>query len=738
MQYRPKLWIAILLGLLVCGFEIGFQPIRFIHHRQTMEAAVDFDLGQPAATDEAGLTKKLAEIRTELGAAGLKEQAIHDLRFVTPSRLRLATTALTDEQRSTDKSLALSTLQKQFKAAKALDAAPAEAEAANAVTRLGPIGVFRPVPNVRLGLDLQGGAHVVLQCKPSTEMTFATPEDRPMYAEAKEKPGETPAEPAAKETKAETKPEEKAAEPKEGKEPPPAETKGETKTEEKGAEAPKAEEQPPAETKGETKPEPTPGGPWKPGETKESLLAQIEKVLNDSGVGGFEASAPAPNRLLVKTQSTSEEQVTQQRDAILKWLNTRYKGVKIDAGKPSSVFVTRDTAAKAKHIIDMRLYSMTDIKEPIVQTQGQDRIIVELPGVKDPERVTGLLQSTARLEFRLVPERYTCVGAEDDDYTSWEDSQTGQRVTEQRVLSESPIEFTGSDLKPNAQVVPSDRPSEFEVRFEIKESRKRDFAEFTRNNVGRIMSIILDNETKMAPVIKSEIPGVGVISGKMDAQQAGDLRLLLNAGALPVPLEIVENRTVSATLGENAIRQSILAGIVGFILVAMFMVAYYRLPGLLADFALTLYIVLLLALLSTWSPIQTTLTLPGIAGIILSIGMAVDANVIIFERIREELRVRTTTRAAVEAGFHRAWPAILDANVTTVIGAAALYFFGTSSVKSFAVTLLLGVCTHLFTAVTASRWLVHIIARTRLGENRAMFGVEPLETPAVAPAGGSE
>ncbi|MBM3471655.1 MAG: protein translocase subunit SecD [Armatimonadetes bacterium] len=738
MQYRPKLWIAILLALLVCGFEIGFQPIRFIHHKQTMEAAVDFDLGQPAATDEAGLTEKLATIRTELAAAGLKEQAIKDLRFVTPSRLRLATTALTDEQRNTDKSMALSTLQKQFKGVKAIDAAPEDAEAANAVARMGPIGVFRPVPNVRLGLDLQGGAHVVLQCKPSTEMTFATPEDRPMWAEAKGKESEKPAEPAAKETKSETKTEtkaeEKAAESKEGKEAP----SEETGTEEKASETPEAKEPPPAETKSETKTESSPGGPWKPGETRESLLAKIEKLLKDEGVPAFEAGAPAPNRLLVKTQSTSEEQVTQQQDAILKWLNTRYEGVKIDAGKPSSVFVTRDTAAKAKHIIDLRLYSMSEIKEPIVQTQGQDRIIVELPGVKEPERVTKILQSTAQLEFRLVPERYSCPGAGDNDYTSWEDSQTGQRVTERRVLDESPVQFTGADLKPNAAVVPSDVPSQFEVQFEIKESRKREFAEFTRNNVGRIMSIILDDETKMAPVIKSEIPGQGVISGDMDAQDAGELRLLLNAGALPVPLEIVENRTVSATLGENAIRQSIIAGIVGFILVAMFMVAYYRLPGLLADFALTLYVVLLLALLSTWSPIQTTLTLPGIAGIILSIGMAVDANVIIFERIREELRVRTTTRAAVEAGFHRAWPAILDANVTTVIGAAALYFFGTSSIKSFAVTLLLGVCTHLFTAVTASRWLVHIVARTHLGENRALFGVEPLETPAVAPAGGSE
>jgi preprotein translocase subunit SecD len=680
MQYRPKLWITLLIVLLVAAFEIGFQPIRFIRGQQSTEATVDYDLGQPAAPNDAALKQKLPDIRKELEDAGLK--ALKDLRFINPSTLRITTTALDEAQRSADKGTALSVLQKQFKGAKAVEAAGLTEAEKGLVSRLGPIGVYRPVPHIKLGLDLQGGAHVVLQCKPSTEMTFATPEDKPMYQVKEEKP--------------------------EGK-----------SREEKAAEA-----------KG--------GDEGAPTETKESLLAQLEKLLKDAGVENFEATAPAPYRLLIETQSTSEAEVTRQHDLVLKWLQEKYPGVKIDSPEPSSVFVSGDTAAKAKHIIDLRLFSLSDIKEPIVQTQGQDRIIVELPGVKDSDRVEGILKSTARLEFRLVPERYTCPGAGDNDYTMWQDGQTNQPVMEARVLSESPVEFTGSDLKPNASVVPSDQPGQFEVRFEIKEGRKRDFAEFTRNNVGRIMSIILDGGTKMAPVIRSEIPGAGVISGDMDAQEAGDLRLLLNAGALPVPLEIVENRQVSATLGENAIRQSITAGIVGFILVAIFMVLYYRLPGLLADMALTLYVFLMLALLSSWSPLQATLTLPGIAGIILSIGMAVDANVIIFERIREELRVRTTARAAVEAGFHRAWPAILDANVTTVIGGAALYFLGTSSVKSFALTLLLGVFTHLFTAVTASRWLVHIVARTRLGENRALFGVEPVPTVAPSVAGGSE
>lgn len=689
MQYRPKLWIAMLLALLVVSFEIGFQPIRFIRHQQTTEATIDIDLGEPAAADEEALAAKLPELRKQLEDGGLK--AIQEARFLDPKTLRVVTTALDETQRVTDQGLAVTTLQKTYKSAKAVEGGGQQSEQLEGlVTRLGPIGVFRPVPQVRLGLDLQGGAHVVLQCKPSTEMTYATPEDRPLYSD---KPAPTP--------------------------------EGDAEAEEPAA-------------KGGDKAEAPEASSGTPKYTKDALVAKVQETLTAAGVEKCEVTAPAPHRLLIRTQTTSQEAVDRERAAVLSFLQAEYPGVKIDSPEPISVFVTRDTAEKAKHIIDMRVYSMSDIKEPLVQTQGDDRIIVELPGVKDPERVTKILRSTAQLEFRLVPERYSAAGAAQDDYTVWSDSQSGQTVTEQRVLAESEVKFTGADLKPNASVVPGDVPSTFEVRFEIKESRKSEFATFTRNSVGRIMSIVLDGETKMAPVIRSEIPGAGVISGDMDAQEAGDLRLLLNAGALPVPLEIAENRQVSATLGADSIRQSLLAGLVGFGIVVVFMVVYYRLPGLLADIALVLYTMMLIATLSSWSPVQTIMTLPGIAGIILSIGMAVDSNVIIFERIKEELRHRTTTRAAVEAGFHRAWTAILDANVTTLLVCGALYGLGTSSVKSFAVSLVVGVVVSLFTAVTASRWLLIIVARTSLGENRWLLGAPPVTLSEPTVAGGSE
>lgn len=245
------------------------------------------------------------------------------------------------------------------------------------------------------------------------------------------------------------------------------------------------------------------------------------------------------------------------------------------------------------------------------------------------------------------------------------------------------------------------------------------------------MAIVLDGKCQMAPVIKSAIPGEGIIEGNFTTQEAGDLRLLLNAGALPVPLEIAENRTVSATLGQDTIDRSLRAGLIGFVAVVVFMLLYYRLPGLLADIALVLYVIIVLAVVAISQQIKgiggITLTLPGIAGVIISIGMAVDANVLIFERLREELRAGKSMRSAVAAGFDRAWTAILDSNVTTLITCAVLYFLGTSIIKSFAAMLFIGVVCSFFTAVTVSRWLVSAVAESRFGNNPTLFGVTPEE-----------
>ena len=287
------------------------------------------------------------------------------------------------------------------------------------------------------------------------------------------------------------------------------------------------------------------------------------------------------------------------------------------------------------------------------------------------------------------------------------------------MLAESKAEFTGRDLMSNSSVQP-DQAGKWVVHFELRSDKKQPFREFTRANIGRLMAIVLDNKCQMAPVIKSEIPGTGIIEGNFTAQSAGDLKLLLNAGALPVPLEIAENRTISATLGTQSIQNSLMAGIVGFVLVVIFMVALYRRAGLLADVALCLYVLVLLAVLTFT---KTTLTLPGIAGIILSIGMAVDANILIFERLKEEVWSGKTMRSAIDAGFERAWTAIVDSNINSLIVASVLYFLGTSSIKSFAVTLFVGVVCSLFTAVTVSRWMVSMVGNSRWGQRTHLFGV---------------
>ena len=423
------------------------------------------------------------------------------------------------------------------------------------------------------------------------------------------------------------------------------------------------------------------------------------------------------NRLLVTTQPEDEGAADAQQAAIEAFLKQSYPGMGVEVGEMASVLVDAETADKVKYIIEQRLFRLGEIREPVIQKQGFDRIIVQMPGIRDPERVLDILKSTAMLEFRLIPEKYEPVDTL--TYKEWKDADSGQSVSWDLVRAESGVEFTGRDLKPNAKVQ-SGQTGDWVVGFELRTEQKDDFNEFTRRNIGRIMAIVLDRECQMAPVIRSAIPGAGIIEGNMSPEDASDLKLLLNAGALPVPLEIVENRTVSATLGQDSITHSLNAALIGLVAVMIFMIVYYRLPGLLANLALLLYLVLVVAITAYT---EVTLTLPGIAGLILTLGTAVDANIIIFERLKEELWARKSMRSAVAAGFDRAWTAILDANVTTLLAAAVLYWLGTSLIKGFAIMLFIGVICSLFTAVTVTRWLLTMVAEARWAQKRALYGV---------------
>ena len=446
---------------------------------------------------------------------------------------------------------------------------------------------------------------------------------------------------------------------------------------------------------------------------------------------------PSAYQLNVRTEAQDEAEAERQHDLVRKYLGNKY-GDALDAPDPRSTFIDKDTASKVKEIIDRRLYAYGKVKEPMIQTQGNRRLIVELPGIKDPEEALRIIGKTAVLEFRIVPQKVEPLQqvSGEPDYSVWRDTnkEPPVDVPVESVLHASPVRFTGADLKANSDVT-SGQSNDYVVRFELKANQTQAFHKFTQQNVGRIMAIVLDNEVQMAPVIRSAIPGKGIIEGDMGVEEATELSLLLNAGALPVKIEIAENRTISATLGAASVRKSGIAGLVGLACVFLFMVFYYRVPGLLADAALIIYCLFVLGALAG---LRTTLTLPGIAGIILSIGMAVDANVIIFERLKEELRTNKTLKSAVEAAFARAWTAILDGNVTTLIVALVLWWLGTSMIKSFAVTLFWGVLCSLLTAVTVTRWLCQWLVTTRIGQDRGLFGdvAEPEPAPAEAAATG--
>lgn len=342
--------------------------------------------------------------------------------------------------------------------------------------------------------------------------------------------------------------------------------------------------------------------------------------------------------------------------------------------------------------------------EPVIQQQGTDRILVQVPGLDDPQRLIAILGQTAKMNFRLVDTSTTAQQA-----LATRTIPAGSEVLYMTESPETPIlvkrrVMVGGDSLTDAQPGFDSRTGEPVVNFHFDSTGGRIFGEVTRDNVGKPFAIVLDNKVISAPVIREAIVGgSGQISGNFTVEQANDLAILLRAGALPAPLKVLEQRTVGASLGADSIRSGIVASIIGSVAVVFFMVATYGLFGVFANIALIINVFLIMGVLSL---LQATLTLPGIAGIILTVGTAVDANVLIYERIREELKAGKTVIAALDAGYNRALAPIVDANVTHFISAAVLYELGSGPVRGFAVTLAIGVVTSVFTAVTVNRLIV--------------------------------
>src|SRR6266849_3610402 len=377
--------------------------------------------------------------------------------------------------------------------------------------------------------------------------------------------------------------------------------------------------------------------------------------------------------------------------------------VRLTVTEPALLERIRQVVDQSVEIIGKRVNQL-GLVEPSIQRQGNDRILVQVPGLGDPQKLLEILGRTAKLTFRMVDISMPADQALQGRPPPESDIVYGsQAENKQPYLLEKRIIVSGEELT-DAQPGFDQRTSEPIVSFKFNTSGARKFAQVTQENVGRPFAIVLDNEVISAPVIREPIlGGSGQISGSFTVESANNLAILLRAGALPAPLTVIEERTVGPGLGQDSIQKGKIAAVVGSLLVIVFMLATYGLFGFFANVAVAVNVAMIFGLLSL---LNATLTLPGIAGIVLTVGIAVDSNVLIYERIREEVRSGRSAISAIDAGFKRALSTILDSNITTFIAAAVLFYIGTGPVRGFAVTLGIGIITTVFTAFELTRLIV--------------------------------
>lgn len=494
-----------------------------------------------------------------------------------------------------------------------------------------------------------------------------------------------------------------------------------------------------------------------------TALREIKRSLEEENIPVVSVERRKTNiEISLLSPDYVKQAVSKIEDDYSDMFNIKVKGKEIELSlKPSYKSKEIDRLAEqALETIRNRIDQL-GVAEPVIVRNGKDRIIVELPGVKNPERAKKVIGKVANLEFkevvntaRSVEELITKLGGtvpegarivvkpspsgptfyevkngkeEKLPFRSPEDvvkAFGGKVPDDQQVLIQEIKNKSGKVVAYNFFIVKREPiltgaylkdayPSRDEngmpaVSFVLKPEGARIFKEYTAKHVGTRLAIVLDGKVQSAPVIRSAIGSRGQITGQFSYQEARDLSIVLRAGALPAPVKIVEETTVGPSLGKESVEKGIKAGVAGIIIVMLFMLLYYKLAGLAADLALLMNVVLLWSMMVL---LGATLTLPGIAGYILTVGMAVDANVIIFERIKEEIRKGRNLFSSVEAGFSRAWGTILDANVTTLIAAAVLFQFGTGPIKGFAVTLSLGILSSMFTAVFVTKVILDLIVK---------------------------
>ncbi len=474
----------------------------------------------------------------------------------------------------------------------------------------------------------------------------------------------------------------------------------------------------------------------------------LKDTLSEESISAVRSSSPSPDTVIFTLPNTNAV------EKVKKLISDDFPDIdaKIEAKEGSfpRIFLTLKDEKKQyikNHAVDQSLEILRNridqfgVAEPVIIRQGEDEIVIQLPGVKDPKRALKLLGDTAQLEFKLVADapglNLQQLVAQAEASHQWKEGESitklnralqsslpdntslyfekridpqTKKETQIPILLENKILMTGDMIK-DAQVRIGGNFNEPYVSLEMTGRGGKVFAHITEKNVGRRMAIVLDNVVRSAPLIRERILGGSAqISGSFTHEEAADLAIVLRVGALPAPVDIIQNMTVGATLGQDSIHKGLWSGIFGAIMVVGFMLIYYRLSGLIANTALILNILLLFAGLAI---LNATLTLPGIAGIILSIGMAVDANVLIFERMREEYALGKSVRSSIDSGYSKAFLTIVDSQVTTLITAMALFMFGTGPIKGFAITLSLGIIFNLFAALFYSRLTFDIINAIR-------------------------
>lgn len=441
---------------------------------------------------------------------------------------------------------------------------------------------------------------------------------------------------------------------------------------------------------------------------------ELRTYMQEKGVRYLRVERPNPDTLLVKM---NDPQAMASAKSVLA---ERYPELALQPlsnadGSFLRITPTDDEKARLrKFAVEQGIITIRNridqlgVSEPVIQRQGESRIAVQLPGVQDTTRAKQIIGSTAQLEFKLVDEAHDLAGAlagqvPSGDAIYYDRQGQPYLLKTHTVLTGEFLNDAGSNIdQQTGQAIVN-------VSFDARGTRI--FSRLTTENTGKRMAILLDEKVITAPVINEPITGGRAqINGFDDTQEAHSVAIMLRAGALPAPVSVIEERTVGPSLGQDSIAQGINSLVIGMLVVLVFMTAYYRLFGLVANLALALNVVMIIAALSLFG---ATLTLPGMAGIVLTVGMAVDANVLIYERIREELRNGMSPRAAVDAGFDRALATIVDANITTLIAGLVLFQFGTGPVRGFAVVLSIGIFTSMFTAVMVSRAIIHLVMGRR-------------------------